>query len=205
VTIKTGICQRCGVGYQPASGRQKFCLSCRQELDHEQDRKYETTHREETAIRCHAWYVINRVECLAKSARFRITHPEEKRADDAASYQKRTFQRRLSAAKHRALKYDNTSINELLTEVQWRELLTKYNGHCAYCGKEAKLTLDHVIPLSKGGKHSIDNVVPACKHCNSSKQARTTEQWLRSLRAGNGCRPLELVRAAGPCTGEEPS
>lgn len=46
------------------------------------------------------------------------------------------------------------------------------NGFCHYCSKSFQyheLTIDHVVPLSKNGSHSKDNVVFACHSCNSSK------------------------------------
>ena len=49
------------------------------------------------------------------------------------------------------------------------EKIAKYNYRCAYCGKQCALTVDHVIPISKGGKHSPNNVVPACIGCNDRK------------------------------------
>lgn len=79
--------------------------------------------------------------------------------------------------KRRAAKYANTPIDEMLTSTEWLAILAEANGHCHYCDKEAKLTLDHVIPLSRGGKHSKDNVVPACAHCNNSKGTKTVEAW----------------------------
>ena len=50
---------------------------------------------------------------------------------------------------------------------------------CMYCGKEYgrhSLTRDHVMPLSKGGRDSWENVVSACFHCNSRKGGRTPQQ-----------------------------
>lgn len=58
-----------------------------------------------------------------------------------------------------------------ITNQQWNELLREYNFRCAYCGIQTNMTIDHVIPLSKGGKHSIENIVPACAGCNSHKCA----------------------------------
>jgi len=40
---------------------------------------------------------------------------------------------------------------------------------CQYCGKTGGLTIDHVIPVSRGGKSNFDNCVAACKKCNSKK------------------------------------
>jgi len=50
-----------------------------------------------------------------------------------------------------------------------------FNYTCLMCGKsepEIKLTVDHVLPLSKGGSNSIENIQPLCHSCNSSKKAR---------------------------------
>jgi len=56
---------------------------------------------------------------------------------------------------------------------QWLEILDRFNYCCAYCSRsDVKLTMDHVIPLSRGGKHEAENIVPACKPCNSKKGNR---------------------------------
>ena len=49
---------------------------------------------------------------------------------------------------------------------------------CCYCGSQADLTLDHLIPQIKGGKHSADNLVVACRSCNSSKKALDLLEWM---------------------------
>lgn len=58
-------------------------------------------------------------------------------------------------------------------------LLARDNFTCAYCGNQfpaQKLTLDHVVPCSKGGARDWDNIVSACYKCNSRKANRTPEQ-----------------------------
>jgi len=50
---------------------------------------------------------------------------------------------------------------------------------CAYCDAEITrktVTIDHIIPLSKGGKHEIGNIAPCCRSCNSSKGSKT--DWI---------------------------
>lgn len=59
-----------------------------------------------------------------------------------------------------------------LTSEQWQAIKIAYRNRCAYCGLRKKLTMDHVIPISKGGEHTASNIVPACQSCNSSKNAR---------------------------------
>jgi 5-methylcytosine-specific restriction endonuclease McrA len=64
-------------------------------------------------------------------------------------------------------------VERTLTQEQWNETLETFNHCCAYCLRgDLKLTIDHVIPVSKGGPHTAENVVPACKHCNCVKSAR---------------------------------
>lgn len=59
-----------------------------------------------------------------------------------------------------------------LTTKQWEEIKHAFNYRCAYCGKDANLTQDHIIPISKAGHHTASNVVPSCQTCNSSKGAK---------------------------------
>jgi 5-methylcytosine-specific restriction endonuclease McrA len=56
--------------------------------------------------------------------------------------------------------------------VNRREVLRRDNHACQYCGSTKNLTIDHVIPRSKGGQHTWDNVVAACERCNSLKGDR---------------------------------
>lgn len=61
---------------------------------------------------------------------------------------------------------------------------SEYPGHlsesnsCFYCGATENLTTDHVIPRSHGGHDALTNFVHCCKTCNSTKNARTPQQWL---------------------------
>lgn len=49
---------------------------------------------------------------------------------------------------------------------------------CCYCGAEGDLTLDHLVSQLKGGSHSADNLVVACRPCNSSKGALDLLEWM---------------------------
>jgi 5-methylcytosine-specific restriction endonuclease McrA len=55
-------------------------------------------------------------------------------------------------------------------------------GECQYCGSRKQLTIDHVIPRSKGGKTSWTNLVAACNRCNVNKGDKTPEQAGLTLR-----------------------
>jgi HNH endonuclease len=70
-----------------------------------------------------------------------------------------------------------------VTEKDWRRLVLRYNGCCAYCGRPvARPHADHVVPVTRGGRHSIGNLLPVCKSCNSSKGDRLLVEWRRARR-----------------------
>jgi 5-methylcytosine-specific restriction endonuclease McrA len=58
-----------------------------------------------------------------------------------------------------------------------KELFKIYNSPCFYCGSLDKITIDHIIPISRGGSHSIGNIVPACSFCNGSKNSKFIVEW----------------------------
>lgn len=66
--------------------------------------------------------------------------------------------------------------------VTQRELRRLYSSPCLYCGATKNIQADHVIPISRGGRHSIGNLVPACQPCNLSKHARTIMEWRQGKR-----------------------
>jgi 5-methylcytosine-specific restriction endonuclease McrA len=65
----------------------------------------------------------------------------------------------------------------------WKNRVAK--GVCHWCGGKfspAELSLDHVVPLVRGGKSSRGNVVPACKECNSKKKYLLPVEWEEFLK-----------------------
>jgi 5-methylcytosine-specific restriction endonuclease McrA len=62
-------------------------------------------------------------------------------------------------------------VENTLTTEQWEAVLAKYKYRCAYCGSKKNVEMDHIIPVSKNGEHTIHNVIPACRSCNGHKCA----------------------------------
>jgi hypothetical protein len=84
----------------------------------------------------------------------------------------------------RAREYGNTPEADMLTEQQWKSLLDEFGHRCAYCGRKSRrLTIDHILSQSQGGKHTQANIVPSCLSCNSAKQAKTPEEWITYMYA----------------------
>lgn len=59
------------------------------------------------------------------------------------------------------------------TDQEWQNLLTEYSGMCAACGSTDTIEADHIVPLSKGGKNTRENIQPLCRSCNRHKAKRT--------------------------------
>jgi 5-methylcytosine-specific restriction endonuclease McrA len=88
--------------------------------------------------------------------------------------------RRVRAAKRRKRRMD--SVAHDLTDAQWAALREAWTG-CAYCGAVGvPLQRDCVLPISRGGRYTVDNVVPACGSCNASKCNDEVTGWLRRKR-----------------------
>jgi 5-methylcytosine-specific restriction endonuclease McrA len=69
-----------------------------------------------------------------------------------------------------------------LSDAQWAALTEAWGG-CAYCGKtDDAMQRDCVLALSRGGRYTLDNIVPACRSCNTSKWHDEVTSWLRRKR-----------------------
>jgi len=64
-----------------------------------------------------------------------------------------------------------------LTVEQWNDIKIEFNNRCAYCGEKVHLQQEHFIPLSKGGEYTVNNIIPACKRCNPSKNNGDFFEW----------------------------
>ncbi|HEY9618315.1 MAG TPA: HNH endonuclease [Microcoleaceae cyanobacterium] len=78
----------------------------------------------------------------------------------------------LQISEHIRLTSGNPERHWKVPPVSRREVFRRDHYTCQYCGSTKRLTLDHVIPRSKGGSHTWDNVVAACEKCNSAKGDR---------------------------------
>jgi len=88
---------------------------------------------------------------------------------------KKKLSKFLNNTKHRTGEEDGYSLED------WKDVMLYFRGRCSYCGRKqsrsVKLTKDHVVPVSKGGKTVRENIVPSCERCNSSKSGSDFEEW----------------------------
>jgi len=85
-----------------------------------------------------------------------------------------TYERKLFLNERRRAKRKNAEGSH--TQGEWELLKKQYGYVCPACGKselEIKLTIDHIIPLDKGGSDFIENIQPLCKSCNCKKHTKS--------------------------------
>jgi 5-methylcytosine-specific restriction enzyme A len=73
---------------------------------------------------------------------------------------------------------ERAKARELRETQWWKRRLAK--GQCHYCGRSViprELTMDHVVPVSRGGKTTKGNVVTCCKECNTAKKQLLPMEW----------------------------
>ena len=85
-----------------------------------------------------------------------------------------------------------------LTDPQWARILDAWGG-CAYCHAVGPaLQRDCVMPISRGGRYTLENVVPACASCNASKHNSEVTGWMRRKKLDEGAfllRHATILRA----------
>jgi len=168
-----------------------YCKDCLRQLgqlqrdaNRKRNRAYQAAylerHRAKINVRKMARYYSKPEELQAKAAQYR----EE-------NHERRLEIERLSRAKNkeksRPKKNARQSFrNRLLSQTPYlildKELNRIYSSPCFNCGSMENQSLDHLIPLSRGGRHSTGNIITLCLPCNMSKHAKTMTEWKHSKR-----------------------
>jgi len=126
-----------------------------------QRKEYNKTHKIEIAMRGHRWYLENkeltkgRTKVAKKENPLRYNNYANKRRAQKAG----TFVEHFSEA----------------------DIILTYGNKCFYCGSNFE-HIDHYVPLSKGGSHTLENIRPSCKDCNLVKNNKTPDEWMEFLR-----------------------
>lgn len=144
-------------------------------------------HREEKCAYQRAYAETHRAEKRVSDALYRAAHLEEHRLYDRLYRERhleaiRAYQKEFFASPHgrevskeharkRRARKAQAPRNDF-TATEWRALCKAMGYRCAYCGQKFPFKLlcqDHLIPLSKGGSHTLANILPVCRPCNSRK------------------------------------
>lgn len=142
---------------------------------------YNKMHREKRRAYAKRYQASRYEQIAAQKARYVAKHPDRIKAQKARYRKTHPYKAYEYKARRRAWKAAAV-INDL-TNRQWLEIQAAFDHCCAYCGKRAKghLTQDHLTPLSKGGNHTVSNVVPACRSCNARKREHEAPRLVQPL------------------------
>ena len=158
------------------------CKTCQHAYQKIHDKEYNRLQREERNAKQRAKRKADPEAARAKGREYYWAHAEEIRAkwrENAKKNRERNRKRdkqraKVNAERRRTLQLD---LPASFTKDDWMECLKYFHNSCAYCGAKKDLTQDHFVPLTSGGGLVPDNVVPACRRCNSSKNNHTFRQW----------------------------
>ena len=137
-----------------------------------------------------AWRAENRDKVLASKKRS-YERNKESILKANAKYRQENHNRRLeieresrkkNKEKNRPFKNARQSIRNRLVSgskyvIIYKDLKKIYSQPCFNCGSTNNQSLDHRIPLSRGGEHKIGNMLTLCQPCNASKHSKTIMEW----------------------------
>jgi 5-methylcytosine-specific restriction endonuclease McrA len=156
------VCKKCGInkelkefykhkltldGYR---GECKICVKLH-------NKNYHIQNKIQSNRRNIKYYYNNKEDSIARVKKYRQEKPASSRNYD--------MRRRALMRNSKTFTVTNKEIEKL------------YSMPCIYCGSKENITIDHIIPITRGGMHVIGNLAPACSHCNSSKNNRTITDW----------------------------
>ena len=164
-------------------GKKNKCSSCHNEYM----KAYYWQHREVLAARVLVYHYKNR-EIANKKRKLNRLKNLEKQMQHSRQWQKdnpelanaiKTNWRMKNRVKLKAIA-DKRNIIVKNGNVPSSFIKMLKTQPCNYCGiyVENQMQIDHVIPIAKGGQHSVENLVSACKSCNLSKSDKMLDVWI---------------------------
>lgn len=159
-------------------GRERRCKVCKKryyeanrEKISEQKKQYREDNREKILEYQKQYYETNRERVIERCKQYRQAN-SKKLLEWRRQYRQANREAfKLRDQKRRARKA-NAAGN--CTPEQLQARFDYHGNRCVYCGSEEDLTIEHLIPLSKGGTNWPANLAPACKSCNSRKNSHKT-------------------------------
>lgn len=172
--IKEGVhfigkpCKSCGNCIRYTKGEQR-CIACAKKYH----KQHYLNNRNERIEQRMKYFEENR-ELELERMRQNYHENKEERAEQSKQYRKENPEKmRIQSIRRRARK---NNAEGSFTAQEWLDLCNKYGNKCLVPGCEnINLTVDHVIPLIKGGSDWITNIQPLCHSCNSSKGTKTID------------------------------
>lgn len=162
------------------------CRTCLRKKQSKRHLKWSTANRTHVCEQRRKWYRINKDRLNKKQHEWIKANREHLRKCRQKWYKENpNYSKRISISTHkrRALKNGNGGS---YTSIDIQAKLQKQKGHCYWCKiKFGKYTIDHYVPLSRGGSNWPKNIVLACWPCNLSKGNKLPDEfrtWRRAFK-----------------------
>ncbi len=157
-------------------GRDCYCKPCVRD----RGRKYRAANLEQVRENEQRYVERNREFLRALSRAWKRNNPERHRESNRRWEQQNRDKCVNKYNRRRALKL-NAAISDF-TAAEWALMKRLFGYACFYCARsDVPMTQDHVTPLTRGGDHTWDNIVPACRSCNGRKSDKTLEEYVAWL------------------------
>jgi 5-methylcytosine-specific restriction endonuclease McrA len=162
-------------------GLQPYCRECRRAKQRESESRpwlrddYKEAHRIKNNPLRKAYYEANREKYREHSRAYHEAN-RDKHREQMRDYQRNN--REAFTVRNANRHAQKAKAGGSFTLQDWEALKAYYDYTCLRCGRqepEIELTIDHVVPLSQGGRNSIENLQPLCRACNLSKHAKTID------------------------------
>lgn len=144
-------------------GKQSWCKECMRHYvtPNPHPLLSDDERKENHRIQALEYYYRNSGDVQKRNSKWKKEHPDAAKAIDF----KAKFRRRARKEK----------VGGIFTKVEFQSLCEGYGNICLCCRQQKPLCADHVIPLSRGGSNSIENIQPLCRSCNCKKHSKTID------------------------------
>jgi len=152
---------------------------------------YKANNKEATAI-TRKTYRENNKESIKTYHKTYSANNKETMARQTSKYQKNN--RDKCNIKEQRRRARNKLLPNNLTSIQWEYIKTMFNNKCAYCGQQKPLAQEHFLALSKGGEYTLNNIIPVCLACNSSKKDKDFFIWYKDYKHYSKGRETKILK-----------
>ena len=191
-------CKRTG----SKDGKALFCKECMNKIgleyrklnskrENERTREYKETHQIETK-EYRKNYRINNLEKVKETNKNYRKNNVEKVKEINRNYRKNNLTRGTITENNR--KARKKLLPHTLTATQWERIKQEFNNRCCYCNRELPLAQEHFLALSNSGEYTLNNILPSCQSCNSSKGNRDFFKWYTTYEYYDKKRQTHLLK-----------
>ena len=154
-------------------------------------KQYHIDNRKHENERSRKWSINNKERHKELIAKHRENNKEYIIKQNREYGKSHLEQKRINVQKYSARK---RKLPCTLTPSQWVNIKLYFNNMCCYCGKKLPLEQEHFLALTRNGEFTINNIIPACRSCNGSKNNNDFFEWYPKYKYYNKKRKEKILK-----------